>query len=370
MAFTDSFTGTENQNLEDRSGWTNVDAPTGGARINASNALKNNSTQSVSSYKCTDQGSADHYTQAKFLAATTGCFGVAVRLTNGNNFIAGRYESGAWQVFKRNAGTFTTLGSNSTTLTSGDVGYLEASGNSITFKVNGTTRVGPVTDSFNNTETGQGLIPRGSTNTSWIDDFEAGALGGGPTTYTHTASLNAAIRAAQSATASLSAAIQQPNTATASLSAAIRQAFDSTASIDAAILQARTASASLDALIQAAGAKTATASLNAAVQAPPPPPPDNADTHDGYFHNLWRKMAQREKEKRETIEELEEELAEIEAEIVEVKSAPIPSRPIVLQSVPIPPIEARTQIIESLIRQAAKIRQEIDDEEETLLLLL
>ena len=104
--------------------------------------------------------------------------------------------------------------------------------------------------------------------------------------------------------------------------------------------------------------------------APPPPPPDNADTHDGYFHNLWRKMARREKEKRETIEELEEELAEIEAEIVEVKSAPVPSRPIVLQSVPIPPIEARAQIIESLIRQAAKIRQEIEDEEETLLLLL
>ena len=101
-----------------------------------------------------------------------------------------------------------------------------------------------------------------------------------------------------------------------------------------------------------------------------PPPPDNADTHDGYFHNLWRKMAGREREKRETIEELEEELAEIEAEIVEVKSAPIPSRPIVLQSVPIPPIEARAQIIESLIRQAAKIRQEIEDEEETLLLLL
>ena len=98
-------------------------------------------------------------------------------------------------------------------------------------------------------------------------------------------------------------------------------------------------------------------------------PPDNADTHDGYFHNLWRKMAEREKEKRETIEELEEELAEIEAEIVEVKSAPIPSRPIVLQSVPIPPIEARAQIIESLIRQAAKIRQEIEEEETELLLL-
>ncbi|MFP5465144.1 MAG: hypothetical protein ACLGHR_10290 [Gammaproteobacteria bacterium] len=90
--------------------------------------------------------------------------------------------------------------------------------------------------------------------------------GGGPATYTHTASLNATIRAAQSATASLSAAIQQPNTATASLSAAIRQALASAASVDAAVLQARTATASLDALIQAAGTNTATASLNAAVQ--------------------------------------------------------------------------------------------------------
>ncbi|HSW63679.1 MAG TPA: hypothetical protein VLH56_10285 [Dissulfurispiraceae bacterium] len=56
-------------------------------------------------------------------------------------------------------------------------------------------------------------------------------------------------------------------------------------------------------------------------------------------------------------------------EIVEVKSAPVPSRPIVLQSVPIPPIDARAQIIESLIRQAAKIRQEIEEEETELLLL-
>ena len=98
--------------------------------------------------------------------------------------------------------------------------------------------------------------------------------------------------------------------------------------------------------------------------------PSGADTHDGYFHKLWRKMAEREKEKRETIDELEEELAEIEAEIVQIKSALVPDRPIVLQSVPIPPIEARAQIIEALIRQAAKIRQEIEDEEETLLLLL
>lgn len=98
--------------------------------------------------------------------------------------------------------------------------------------------------------------------------------------------------------------------------------------------------------------------------------PSNADTHDGYFHDLWRKIAKREQEKRETIDELQEELQEIEQEIAEIRSAPAPIRPIVLQSVPIPPIEAKAQIIESLIRQAAKIRQEIEDEEETILLLL
>lgn len=95
-----------------------------------------------------------------------------------------------------------------------------------------------------------------------------------------------------------------------------------------------------------------------------------ADTHDGYFHDLWRKAAEREKVKRENIEELEQDLAEIELEIIEAKAAPAPLKPIVLQSIPTPPIEARAKIIELLIRQAAKIRQEIEDEEEAILLLL
>lgn len=99
-----------------------------------------------------------------------------------------------------------------------------------------------------------------------------------------------------------------------------------------------------------------------------PEPSPFADTHDGYFHKLWAKLAEREKQKLETIEELEEKLAEIEQEIAKVKAAPIPDRPIVLQSIPLPPFEAQTQIIELLIRQADKIQQEIDEEE--LLLLL
>lgn len=96
----------------------------------------------------------------------------------------------------------------------------------------------------------------------------------------------------------------------------------------------------------------------------------NADTHDGYFHRLWDKIAKREKARRETIEELAEELAEVESEIVQAKAAPIPTRPIVLQSVPTPPIEAQARIIELLIQQAEKLRRYIEDEEEAEILLM
>lgn len=90
--------------------------------------------------------------------------------------------------------------------------------------------------------------------------------GGGSTTYTSTASLDAAIQQARTATASLGAAIQQNRAATASIGAAIQAAFSATASLDGAIQRAASATTSLDAYIAAAGAQTANASLDAAIQ--------------------------------------------------------------------------------------------------------
>jgi hypothetical protein len=90
-------------------------------------------------------------------------------------------------------------------------------------------------------------------------------VGGGATTYTHNASLSAAIQQAQAATASLQAAIQAPQFVTASADAAIAQARTASADLQAAIQLARSATANADAAIQTTG--SATASADAAIVA-------------------------------------------------------------------------------------------------------
>lgn len=95
------------------------------------------------------------------------------------------------------------------------------------------------------------------------------------------------------------------------------------------------------------------------------PADQNADTHDGYFAKQWLKAAEQSKRK---IEALEDQLEEIQEQIEEVKAAPEPKRHVLIESVQVPPFEAKAKIIEALIEQAARIRAEIDDEEVLLLL--
>lgn len=89
---------------------------------------------------------------------------------------------------------------------------------------------------------------------------------------------------------------------------------------------------------------------------------------DGFWERQWKKAAEQSKRK-ETLEELEEQLEEIEEQIAEVKAAPIPKRPIIVQSAKIPPFDAQIKLIEKLIAQADRIRAEIEEEEDILLLL-
>lgn len=189
MAFTDDFTqASPPQNLEARSGWSRSGGAAGDAIISG---LANNRLSAApsgeSAFLCTSQASADHYTQAA-VYADCGSF-ICVRLTDANNFIGFRYSGGSWQVYKRSGGSFTQLGTDYTaTLTGGDVGRLEAVGNTITFTVNGTLRClgAGVTESLNNTEVRQGLVARSSGGYPWIDDFEAGTAGGDTTAPTLT----------------------------------------------------------------------------------------------------------------------------------------------------------------------------------------
>lgn len=184
MAFTDDFTGTENDALSSRSGWSG----TAGAEINASNQLRRDGDGGSNNYnKCTDQGDADHYTQANVYASGTNInqgFPVAIRLTDGSNFIAVRVYADTYSLEKRDAGSFTLLDSVSAAgFTTGDMFYLEGEGNSISFEnQNDGASALSATETFNNTETGQGLNPRrpqGASEDPWLNNFEAGALAAG-----------------------------------------------------------------------------------------------------------------------------------------------------------------------------------------------
>jgi hypothetical protein len=181
MSFSDNFTNAgAQQALNARSGWTAVSGgdPSEVFVPSAGSNLHTNPSFNVA-IRCTDQASANHLTRAAVLGTSTSF--VCVRLTDRDNFIGFRHDGTSWQVFKRVAGTFTQLGSDYTVaLTSGDIGELTANGDTITFTVNSVARClgAGVTESFNNTETRQGVVAR-SAATPWIDDFYAEALGGG-----------------------------------------------------------------------------------------------------------------------------------------------------------------------------------------------
>lgn len=180
MAFTDNFTGTSGDTLESRTGWTRVDGAAGAAQINASNQLKG-TTGTNTAYTCTDQGSANHYTQFSVEVADGGNASFeSIRTTDSNNFIGIRayLATPKIQMYKRDTSSFTLLGTGTTTVVVTDTAYIEGDGNDITAKLNGSTEVGPITETFNNTETLQGLVIRAADD-PLIDDFEAGALAAG-----------------------------------------------------------------------------------------------------------------------------------------------------------------------------------------------
>lgn len=99
--------------------------------------------------------------------------------TSANTFYHLRYEdTGSWKLFKFNAGTATQIGNYTQTLTV-DVAYtalLDMSGTSVTGKVNGSTVIGPVTDSSISAAGKAGFRHfEASTNTNglYLDNFSA-----------------------------------------------------------------------------------------------------------------------------------------------------------------------------------------------------
>lgn len=121
--------------------------------------------------------------------ATVGTnFGVVARAADDQNFLLFQWLSGTgYRFFKRVAGAFTSLHATvAGTPSNGDVFRIECSGNSITFKLNGSDILGgAVTESAGNTNTYGGLYASSDTaarfTTFSITQFGAASFSAGAT---------------------------------------------------------------------------------------------------------------------------------------------------------------------------------------------
>jgi hypothetical protein len=153
----DNFTDTADLSIgshtgDDGVGWAQnlVSVDTGAAKISAAGRLYCASGGS-NWHRAADVGSADYDVEADVVYLSSGDGGVTGRVATGDKFYMARYSKGAnqWQLYKRNGGGWTLLGSYGETLAVNDVRRvrLRMWGSAISLYVDGTLRVGPITDS-------------------------------------------------------------------------------------------------------------------------------------------------------------------------------------------------------------------------------
>lgn len=191
MSFSDDFTGSADQELQDRSGWTRL--TTGNNRFVISSggdglAGKSAGGSGKGVYICTDQGSGDHETSIDNTETTYTAFPCAVRIVDQDNWVSGRYGGsggGGFRLVKSVSGTTTeiiaTQGDNILPFTmkvsaEGDQYKLFEDGDQ-----RGTTQT--ISDGdISTSETSQGMIQDALSagGTKYFDNFLAAALGAPP----------------------------------------------------------------------------------------------------------------------------------------------------------------------------------------------
>lgn len=184
--FLDDFTEASNTNLEDHTpsggtAWTLGGGATGAALVQGTNnALRTRST-TASYYTCDDQGSANQYAQARLKALVTSFPNsyVACRLIDASNFVgwrcAGTGSSGL-RLSENISGTVTDKVSFQGVDES--VYRVEVDGTTAWIYEDGFDKSGGGVTVASSTETSQGVRIGSESTSDWIDDFEAGALGG------------------------------------------------------------------------------------------------------------------------------------------------------------------------------------------------
>lgn len=179
--FTDDFTGTDNDPVSGRTGWTAGTPGTNNAFINGSNSVKFTDTFNDSCVVYNEKGAADHWCECVAGANFGGpYFPLFVRNDGGrSNLYAVRLDGGLWELWNVNGGALSRAENVSGTVTAGDVIRLEAVGSSLTLKKNGTT---VLTHTMLNhlTNTKVGIYPRSNvTGAAVLDNWRSGLDGEG-----------------------------------------------------------------------------------------------------------------------------------------------------------------------------------------------
>lgn len=180
-AFTDDGSGTEDLAAHTPTGgtaWTRVDGSADMAQVTGGILRNNTADGSGAAYRCDDQGSSAQYVQYIAISSLEMNAFVCNRLTDRSNFLGVRKNS-IGVFYKRVAGAFTQIGTSSAPATNSVVRLESDASNAHTVYDDGVAIIGPTTDSFNSTETRQGVLARTSGAADWADDFEAGVLSAG-----------------------------------------------------------------------------------------------------------------------------------------------------------------------------------------------
>ena len=182
VTFTDAFTGTLDDTLEGRTGWTTsgaFPADRAGLKINASNQAKNSSGNGCLAF--VEAGSADSYSEADVfgpLAAGTN-ISLAVRCTDWQNFIGVRaWTSSELQLYHMNSGTLSALQQiTGLSLSAGDTWRLEVESDTARVYVNN-VQVGTDED-VTGMQSGSkvGIFAANAAVDPVFDNFEAGTIG-------------------------------------------------------------------------------------------------------------------------------------------------------------------------------------------------
>jgi hypothetical protein len=160
--------------------WTDVRVGLAIGGASEANRADSTTASGAASYNNTVTWPNDQYAQVVIRTSVANAdegAGPAVRMVAGSTLYFAQGGLTDTRLYKGVANSFSQLGSTAGAVASGDILYIEAVGNQITMKKNGSTIIGPITDS--SIASGNAGMWTSSASTLSVDDWEGGDFAGG-----------------------------------------------------------------------------------------------------------------------------------------------------------------------------------------------